>query len=146
MLRTALVSLTALAMAGTAAAGPEAEALIATAATELAAGDLSPVELTEMVDSQAIASFALGRHKASIDEVSFNRFTSAFDDFLTDTFREHAHRFEGANIRVTGSADRSARDSIVTTQVTLPGDTPETVRWRVINRGGAWKVVDVQVQ
>lgn len=146
MLRTALVSLAALAVAGTATAGPEAEALIATAAQELAAGELSANELTEMVDSRAIASFALGRHKASIDDVSFDRFTEAFDDFLADTFSDHAHRFEGASIRVTGSNDRSARDSIVTTQVSLPGDTPETVRWRVINRGGAWKIVDVQVQ
>ncbi|MEO0465894.1 MAG: ABC transporter substrate-binding protein [Pseudomonadota bacterium] len=146
MLRTALVSLAVLAVAGTATAGPEAEALIKNAASELAAGDLTPDELTEMVDSHAIASFALGRHKASIDDVAFDQFKSAFTGFLEQTFSDHAHRFEGATIRVTGSNDRSARDSIVTTQVSLPGVAPETVRWRVLNRDGEWKIVDVQVQ
>ncbi len=28
--------------------------------------------------------------------------------------------------------------------MTLPGEAPETVRWRVINRNGSWRVVDVQ--
>jgi len=54
--------------------------------------------------------------------------------------------FTGADVTVVGSRDRSARDTIVTVQVTLPGEAPETVRWRLLDRGGAWKVVDVQVQ
>ncbi|MCI4645948.1 MAG: ABC transporter substrate-binding protein [Hyphomonadaceae bacterium] len=144
MMRTALISLATMFLASAAHAGIEAETLIAETANELAAGAIDSEELDNVVDTSAIARFTLGHHVRNLPEQDVQRFSAAFDRFLETTFDDQAARFSGAQIDVIGSVDRSARDSIVTTRVTLPGELPETVRWRVINRDGAWKVVDVQ--
>lgn len=144
MVRTALISLAAMLMTGVAHAGIEAETLIAETANELAAGQINSEDLDAIVDAPTIARFTLGRHARELPEQDVSRFSEAFDRFLDAAFDDQAARFSGAQIEVVGSVDRSARDSIVTTRVTLPGQVPETVRWRVINRDGVWKVVDVQ--
>lgn len=146
MFRTAILSAAAALLAQTAFAGPDAEAVIASAATELSAGDLSSEELTELVDVNATARFTLGRHARSLAPEKVDAYADAFETFLETTFENHAHRFTGAEVTVVGSRDRNERDSIVTVQVEMPGQAPETVRWRVLDRGGEWKVVDVQVQ
>ena len=144
MVRTALISLAAILMAGAAHAGVEAETLIAETATELSTGQIDSNALDEVVDATAIARFTLGRHVRNLPEADVQRFSAAFDRFLDSTFDDQAARFSGAQIDVIGSTDRSPNDSIVTTRVTLPGEAPETVRWRVIRRDGTWRVVDVQ--
>lgn len=144
MVRTALISLAAMMMAGAAHAGVEAETLIAETATELTTGQADSRVLDDVVDTSAIARFTLGRHARDLPEADVERFSAAFDRFLDTTFDDQAQRFSGARIEVVGSVDRTPNDSIVTTRVTLPGEVPETVRWRVINRNGTWRVVDVQ--
>ena len=73
------------------------------------------------------------------------RFTDALSVFLADTFRENADTFREADIVVLGSKDRSETDSIVETRITPKGEDPMKVRWRVIERNGEWRVVDVEV-
>ncbi|MEL6569742.1 MAG: ABC transporter substrate-binding protein [Pseudomonadota bacterium] len=146
MFRTVMISAAAAIFAHTATAGPAAEAVIASAATELSAGDLSAEELTELVDVSATARFTLGRHTRTLSPEKIEAYTAAFESFLETTFDNHAHIFTGAEVTIVGSQDRSDRDSIVTVQVAMEGKAPETVRWRLLDRGGEWKVVDVQVQ
>lgn len=146
MFRTMMIAIAAMLFAQTAAAAPKAEAVIASAGAELSMGDLSSEELHQLVDAEAIARFTLGRHGRSLPEEKIEAYTAAFRTFLETTFDNNAHMFTGADVTVVGSQNRSARDTIVTVQVTLPGETPETVRWRLLDRRGAWKVVDVQVQ
>ncbi|MEM9738236.1 MAG: ABC transporter substrate-binding protein [Pseudomonadota bacterium] len=146
MFRAVLMSAIALFTAQATFADPQAEAVISNAALELAAGELDAHELTELVDTNAIARFTLGRHVRGLADERVSAYANAFKGFLESTFDSYAHRFTGANIAMTGSVDRSTRDSIVTTRVSMPGGTPEMVRWRLMDRGGAWKVVDVQVQ
>ena len=52
---------------------------------------------------------------------------------------------KNAKVEVIGSVDRTETDSVVETRVTQKGEDPMTVRWRVMERGGAWRVVDVEV-
>lgn len=143
-LRTALLSLALAAGAPMAHAGPEAERVIETAAGDLVAGHLTQERIDMLVDAPRIARFALGKHVRTLAPEEVSRFAAAFDRFVDMTLADHASRFAGAEIEVLGSVDRSARDSIVTTRVNLPGETPQTVRWRVIDVGGAWRIVDVE--
>ena len=46
-------------------------------------------------------------------------------------------------MKVTGSTDRNARDSIVDTEIVRADGQELEVRWRVLNRGGKYQVVDV---
>lgn len=144
MFRTFLVSV-ALALSTPAAfAGPAAEAVIGEAADELVRGTFDDGRLEAVIDTQRIARFALGRHVRTLEPGEIRRFVSAFDIYLGSVLDEHAGRFAGAEVEVMGSRDRSDRDSIVTTRITLPGEMPQTVRWRVLEVDGAWRVVDVE--
>ena len=61
------------------------------------------------------------------------------------SFEDQREKFRDAEITVTGSKDRTPTDSIVETRVVRPGEAPQTVRWRVIEKNGDWRVVDVEV-
>ena len=145
MLRTLFASAAILLAPLPAFAGPEAEALIAGAATDIADPVKGEEAFTRSIDIPALARFALGKHvrTASPDEQA--RFTAALSEFLAETFRDNAGKFRNARIEVLGSKDRSPTDSIVETRVTQQGEDPMTVRWRVIAREGEWRVVDVEV-
>ena len=141
ILASAVVALAPL----SAAAGPEAEALIAGAAADIADPVKGEEAFTRSIDISAVARFALGKYARRVTEEEQTRFTAALRDFLADTFRDNADKFRDAKVEVVGSKDRSPTDSIVETRVTRKGEDPMTVRWRVIARQGEWRVVDVEV-
>ena len=145
MLRTLFAS-AAIALAPLPAlAGPEAEALIAGAAADIADPEKGEEAFTRSIDIAAVARFALGKHVRTVSADEQARFTAALQDFLADTFRDNADKFRDARIDVLGSTDRSPTDSIVETRVSQQGGEPMIVRWRVIARDGEWRVVDVEV-
>ncbi len=122
-----------------------AEALVAGAAQELAVVGEDQVADTvlQTLDVPAIARFTLGRHGRSLDDASKTRFTEAFEAYLRRQIVSHASEFSGVQMSVTKISQRNARDAVVTTLVERPGDRV-TLRWRVIERGGKWSVVDLE--
>ena len=145
MLRTLFVSTSFAIMALSAQASPEAEALIAGTASQISTTQTGVSTLTDAIDVQAIARFTLGKHSRRLSEDEQVRFTAAFEKFLVGTFEDQKNKMKNAKVEVLGSVDRSDRDSVVETRVTQKGEDPMTVRWRVIERDGTWRVVDVEV-
>lgn len=145
MLRTLIVSTSLAVMALSAQASPEAEALIAGTANQISVSQTGVTPLTEAIDVQAIARFTLGKHSRRLSEDEQTRFTAAFEKFLVGTFEDQKNKMKNAKVDVIGSVDRTETDSVVETRVTQKGEDPITVRWRVMERGGAWRVVDVEV-
>jgi len=148
MFRTSLASLVfaigvALA-APPATAGPGAEALIETTAKKIATGDYRPEEISDLIDTVRVARFTLGRHARTLPSEDVARYVDAFDTAVRRAFSVDAGNTIEARIEVVGSIDRSPTDSIVTTRVHVEGEDPMTVRWRVIERGGTWRVVDIE--
>ncbi len=145
MLR-ALIVATALSLSSLPAlAGPEAEALIAGAAKDISDPVKGEAAFTGSIDVPAVARFTLGKHANRVTAEEQGRFTDAFRHFLSGSFKDNASTFRDAEIEVLGSKDRSPKDSIVETRVRQKGEDPMTVRWRVIEREGEWRVVDVEV-
>jgi phospholipid transport system substrate-binding protein len=145
MIRTLIASAVIALAPLPALAGPEAEALIAGAAAEISDPVKGEEAFTRSIDIAAVARFALGKHARRVSADEQARFTEALSVFLSETFRDNADKFQEAEIVVLGSTDRSATDSIVVTRVRPKGEDPMTVRWRVIERNGEWRVVDVEV-
>ncbi len=145
MFRSMFVSAMFALTAHSALAGEAAENVIETAAEQLSAGSFDGRALVETLNVEGIARFTLGKYARRLDAEELDRFTNAFEQFLVDSFEAESHRFEGAEIIVEGSHDRNERDSIVLTEVRLPDAEPLDVRWRVIERGGDWRAVDVEI-
>jgi len=145
MIRTLLASAALAALAMPAFAGAEAEALIASTATQISDPAKGQQAFSQSIDVPMVARFTLGKYANRISDDERHRFTTAFDNFLASSFQKHNDDFANSKVEVIGSVDRSATDSIVETLVT-PADGDEmTVRWRVVERSGEWKVVDVEV-
>jgi len=142
----ALLASAALAIAASPAfAGQEAEALIASTAMEISDPARGKDAFRDSIDLPAVARFTLGKHAKRISDDEHQRFAAAFRNFIDTTFDKHNKDFTNADVKVIGSVDRSATDSIVETRVTPPGKDEMIVRWRVMERDGEWRVVDVEV-
>ncbi|MEM9053956.1 MAG: ABC transporter substrate-binding protein [Pseudomonadota bacterium] len=150
MLKTLFVSLALIVSVPFAAAGQndvaKAEALVTSAAVEIAQSERERVAdaVLSHLDTRAIALFTLGRHGQSLPAAEKARFAAAFEAFLRRQIEANAHQFAGVQVDVIGTSARNSRDAIVTTRVLGAGD-PLQVRWRVIERGGKWSVVDLEV-
>lgn len=146
MLRSIIISALLVLTAQPVLAGEAAEEVIETAAEQLSAGEFDGAALVETLSVDGIARFTLGKYARRMEAEELDRFTAAFEQFLIETFDTESQRFEGAEIVVEGSHDRNERDSIVLTQVRLPDTEPLDVRWRLIERNGEWRAVDVEIQ
>jgi phospholipid transport system substrate-binding protein len=142
----ALIASTALALiALPALAGPEAEAVIEGAAKHIADPAKGRETLRQSMDLDTVANFTLGKYARRVSDTDRARFAEAFETYLLESFEEQRDKFRDAEITVLGSKDRKPGDSIVETRVQRPGAAPQTVRWRVIEKNGEWRVVDVEV-
>lgn len=150
MLKTLLVSIAIAASAPISAAGQNnvesAEALVNSAASEIAQSERARVAeaVLSHIDTRAIANFTLGRYGRALPATDKARFTVAFESFLRRQIEANADQFAGVEVNVVNTAARNARDAIVTTEVRSERDALK-VRWRVIERGGHWSVVDLEV-
>lgn len=141
LLASAALSLTAL----PALAGVEAEALITGTAAEISDPVRGQQAFSDSIDVPAVARFSLGKHARRVSDEDLERFTEAFHGYVAKTFEKHRADFTNSQVEVIGSVDRSPTDSIVETRVMPADGEVMTVRWRVMERDGAWRVVDVEV-
>lgn len=150
----------AAAPAAYAARNTEAEAYVQANATEalstLSNTRVSPAQrqqtfyglIQRFADMPRIAGFVLGRYGASLrnDAALRAEWTQAFEDYSIAVYELRLGAFNGSTVRVTGSIERSADDVIVQSEMVPQGaGRAQPVQWRLIRRGGVWKVNDVSV-
>ena len=150
MLRALIISSALLASAPLAVANSNnvesAEALVSTAATDIAQSERERVAdaVLSHVDTRAIANFTLGRYGRALDASEKARYVETIEGYLRRQIQANADQFSGVDVEVVNTAERNARDAIVTPQLRTDADSLR-VRWRVIERGGKWSVVDLEV-
>jgi len=149
MLKAVVASLAFWALSPIALAGAErtasAEAVVAVAASEIVQSDREHIAdaVVDHLDVDAIARFTLGRHGKSLDAGTKTRFAEAFEAYLRRQVVANADQITGADVKITKTLARNARDAVVTTVTERAGETI-ILRWRVIERGGKWAVVDLE--
>jgi phospholipid transport system substrate-binding protein len=104
-------------------------------------------EVDSIADVPKITNFVLGKYARTITPQQRQQFASAFRAYAERVYQTRLGDFHGETLKVTGSIVRKPGDVIVNSVVT-GGQTSEPlpVAWRVMNSGGSWKVVDVQVK
>ncbi|MEM1087284.1 MAG: ABC transporter substrate-binding protein [Pseudomonadota bacterium] len=99
--------------------------------------------MEEFSNLDAVAKFVIGRYSRQFSDEDLERYIAAFRGYALAVYEFYFNEYRGQAVNVTGSVDRNARDSIVDTTI-LRGDGQElTVRWRVLQRGGEYQVVDI---
>lgn len=147
MFRTFIATILLITLTPQADACPETEALIKQAAFEIVnkEGEDLALAILDRVDVPVVARFVLGRRARNATPEALASFEERFERYLIYSLTDQADRFERADIDVRGSIDRNERDSIVHTRVKIPGEETVSMRWRLIQRAGEWKIVDLEV-
>lgn len=108
--------------------------------------------LNEAVDLEAIAKFVLGRHwrRASAEERA--DFFTAFEDVTLQRFLPLFTRSKGENrgesfdVQEVRKSSSAADQVFVHTQLQRPDGPPVQLVWRLRERDGAFKVLDVSIE
>ncbi len=104
--------------------------------------------INQVADVPRITDFVLGRYRRSLTPAQYQAFSAAFRDYADSVYEKQLSNYHGEQLKVTGSAARTANDVVVYSQIVggqFKGQ-PAMVAWRVLRGTGGWRVVDVQAQ
>ena len=76
--------------------------------------------MVSLTDTRRIALFTLGPYVNRASESEINDFVEAFTDYAVTVYEDRLSRYTGQTMRVTGSTDRAADDSVVNAVVYTP--------------------------
>jgi ABC-type transporter MlaC component len=105
--------------------------------------------LLQIAASRSIALFILGPYASGATPTELNTYVEAFTNHVVALYERGLNRYEGQALKVTGSQDRAADDSMVQAAIVSPNPSntdPIRVAFRVRpNESGTLAVTDVQV-
>jgi len=101
-------------------------------------------------DIRRIAIFTLGQYANSTSPADMEDFVKAFTDYATAVYETRLGKYKGQTLKVTGSNDRAADDSVVNAIVvnpTAPSANPIRAAFRIrAGAGGKSIITDMQVE
>ena len=103
------------------------------------------VLIDRFVDVPRVTRFVLGKYARTATPDQYQRFAAVFRGYAEGVYQRRINDYHGQKVAVTGSVVRKPGDVLVTTMLSGGQGQPMPIVWRVLNAGGGWKVVDVQV-
>ena len=97
----------------------------------------------QVADVPRITRFVLGKYARTISPAQYAQFADVFRGYANGVYESRLGQYKGQGLNVTGSIVRKPGDVVVQSQIT--GQKAQPVQWRVVQSGGSWKVVDVNV-
>lgn len=99
--------------------------------------------MAKTFDLDFMASKTVGRHWATLSPADQKRWAETFTRFTTANYAGRFTGFTGEEF-VTLGVDEAAHDTrLVRTKIVVPNEEAVELNYRVIQRGGSWKVIDV---
>jgi phospholipid transport system substrate-binding protein len=95
-------------------------------------------------DIPTIAIYSLGPYRKSLTPDVRSQYFGLVEDYISKVFASHAKSLAGQKLTVLGSRD-GGDSIIVRSQVSFGGGRTVPVTWRLIKRGGGYRVFDVNV-
>lgn len=158
-LTTLLVLGLALGSTNVAVAGDEApkqmiERLGGDAIAILAAKDVTPTErkqkfgklFTDGFDVPLVARIVLGRYWRTATPAEQDEFVTLFNEYVINTYAARLNSYTGQTLNVSGASQISDNETMVNSQIEQPQGASVRVDWRVLDRGGEHRIVDVVVE
>ena len=102
---------------------------------------------SENFDIPTIGRFVLGRYWRAASPAQREEFLGLFRELIVETYARRFSEYSGQSIEVLGSREVSERDSMVSTQIVdSSGGTIAAIEWRVRDRDGRQRIIDVVVE
>jgi phospholipid transport system substrate-binding protein len=102
--------------------------------------------LHDSFDVQAIGKFALGTYWRDATDSQRKEYMSLFEDMIVQTYTTRFEDYSGQKLKIDGSEASGATDFIVSSQVLQQDGPPVNLQWRVRQKDGGLRVVDVVVE
>ena len=100
--------------------------------------------LRQNADISAIALFSLGQYRKNLPAAKRQEYYRLVEQSISNVFASHANRLKGTRLAVSGSREASG-SVLVTSQLQQPSGRSVPVVWRILKRGGGYKIFDVNV-
>jgi phospholipid transport system substrate-binding protein len=146
-----------------AAAAPAAQAASDPAAAQIAAFDASLIEamkaakgtsvqaryhrlepvVSRAFDIPTMIRFAVGPSWASIPAAQQQALTGAFERLTAASYAHNFDGYSGERIELDPNVLTRGPDKVVATSLISPGSAPVSIKYRMRQVGGAWKIIDV---
>lgn len=103
--------------------------------------------LKSSFDMKTIGRFALGRYWASATPAQQKEYLNLFEDMVVDVYAARFTEYKGQALDVASFRPNGEKDTLVTSYIVDPnGSGKFQVDWRVRNKGGTYKIVDVIIE
>ena len=94
-------------------------------------------------DLDFMASKTVGRHWATLSDPDKKRWAATFTRFTTANYAGRFTGFTGEQFITLGVEDAAQDTRLVRTKIVVPNEEDVELNYRVIQRNGTWKVIDV---
>ena len=116
--------------------------------------DIAPLErqaamdtlLRRGLDIPAIARVVLGKAWRTASPEQRQQFVAAFDGYVLQTISRGLENYSGTSMKITGAKASGSRDVLVHSRIERQGAAPIKAVWRVRERAGEPKIIDVTVE
>jgi len=100
------------------------------------------------IDLDRIAAFALGRYAGAMRASGrYDEYKTLFGDYIARVYASRLSGYSGEKLKILKSMAHGSSDTVVfsTVQPGAAGGDPIPVNWRVTEKDGAQKILDVQI-
>lgn len=102
--------------------------------------------LNDSFDMNTIARFSLGTYWRTATPAQQQEYLKLFNNMIVKVYSKRFSDYKGQKFEVRSARAAEGKDSVVTSFI-VPSDGPQVqVDWRVRNKGGSYKVVDIIVE
>ncbi len=102
--------------------------------------------LTAGFDVKAISRFVLGRYWRKATKAERAEFTSLFEDLIVATYSRKFSDYSGQTLKVEAIREENEKMASVASRILRHAGEPIRIEWRLLRRGGSWRIVDVVVE
>lgn len=102
--------------------------------------------LRESFDMDTIGRFALGRYWRTATDAQRKEYMNLFRRMVLDVYSARFSEYNGQKFETRGARPEGERDVLVTSFIVQPNGPEVQVDWRVREKDGRYRVVDVLVE
>ncbi len=102
--------------------------------------------VSRYADFRTIARFSLGKYRKGTPSSRANEYYRLTKSHIARLLRANTKSFKNAKLQIVSSQAKSSSNILVRSKVIYANGGSVPVNWRVVKRGGAYKIFDVTVK
>jgi len=99
-----------------------------------------------VVDFETLSKLVLARNWSSFSEPQRAEFMTQFKEHLSMTYGRNVENYKNEKVTITGARQETGGDSTVKTKILRGGPGDILVDYRLRQRDGTWKIIDVIIE